>query len=59
MLYRFIDDSGTFAVKDPQRYPLYLPLTDANGRLLSSISPQLAGDILGGELLVRAGDNFS
>jgi len=45
MLYRFLGDSGTFVVKDPQRFKLYLPLTDAKGALLSAISPALAGDI--------------
>jgi cellobiose phosphorylase len=45
MLYQFIDDKGTFTVKKPHRYNLYLPLTNARGRLLSSISPNLAGDI--------------
>jgi cellobiose phosphorylase len=45
MLYQFIDDQGTFAVKNPHQYNLYLPLTNCYGRLLSSISPNLAGDI--------------
>ncbi len=45
MIYRFIDGQGTFSLKNPHRYNLYFPLTDANGRLLSSIGPNLAGDI--------------
>jgi len=45
MIYQFIDDKGTFTVKDPHQYNLYLPLTNAHGRLLSSLSPNLAGDI--------------
>lgn len=46
MIYKFIDDQGTFTVKNPQRFSgLYFPLTDKSGRLLSSISPNLAGDI--------------
>ncbi|MFC1805059.1 GH36-type glycosyl hydrolase domain-containing protein [Candidatus Omnitrophota bacterium] len=45
MIYKFIDQKGTFLVKDPQRYNLYFPLTDQRGSLLSSISPNLAGDI--------------
>jgi len=45
MIYRFIDNKAAFAVKDPHRYDLYFPLTDAKGRLLSSISPNLSGDI--------------
>lgn len=45
MIYRFIDDKAAFAIKDPHRYNLYFPLTDAKGRLLSSISPDLSGDI--------------
>ena len=45
MIYRFIDDKGTFTVKDPHKYNLYFPLTDKDGELLSSISPNLGGDI--------------
>ncbi|MGE5308079.1 MAG: GH36-type glycosyl hydrolase domain-containing protein [Deltaproteobacteria bacterium] len=45
MIYKFIDDHGTFVIDDPQRFPLYFPLTDSRGSLLSSISPNLAGDI--------------
>ncbi|TBR20186.1 cellobiose phosphorylase, partial [bacterium] len=45
MLYQFIDNYGTFRVKDPQKYNLYFPLTNRRGSILSSISPNLAGDI--------------
>jgi cellobiose phosphorylase len=45
MIYKFIDDNGTFVVDNPQQYNLYLPLTNRDGSLLSSISPNLAGDI--------------
>ncbi|MEI8349511.1 MAG: cellobiose phosphorylase [Candidatus Omnitrophota bacterium] len=45
MKYSFIDQKGTFTVQHPQPYNLYFPLTDRNGKLLSSISPDLAGDI--------------
>ncbi len=45
MIYKFIDNKGTFAVEDPQRYNLYFPLTNKDGTLLSSISPNLGGDI--------------
>src|SRR3990167_772332 len=45
MIYRFIDNQGTFRVKDPQKYNLYFPLTNQDGSILSSISPNLAGDI--------------
>lgn len=45
MIYRFINDKASFVVKDPHRYNLYFPLTDAKARLLSSISPNLSGDI--------------
>ncbi len=45
MLYQFIDNFGTFRVKDPQKYNLYFPLTNRCGSILSSISPNLAGDI--------------
>ena len=45
MLYRFIDEFGSFELKDPCRYNIYFPLTDAKGKLLSSIGPNLSGDI--------------
>ena len=45
MVYRFIDDKGTFVVKNPQKYSLYFPLTNSDGSLLSAISPNLGGDI--------------
>ncbi len=45
MIYRFIDNKGTFIVQNPQRFSLYFPLTNQDGTLLSSISPNLAGDI--------------
>ena len=46
MIYRFIDDQGSFVVpRDPQSFSLYFPLCDAAGSILSSISPNLAGDI--------------
>lgn len=45
MIYKFIDAQGTFVVENPQRYNLYLPLTNQEGSLLSAISPNLAGDI--------------
>jgi cellobiose phosphorylase len=45
MIYKFIDDNGTFTVKDPHRFSLYFPLTDRDGRILSSISPNHGGDI--------------
>lgn len=45
MIYKFIGNKGTFQVKNPHKYGLYFPLTDKDGTLLSSISPNLAGDI--------------
>ena len=45
MIYRFIDDKGAFSLKNPRRFNLYFPLTDAKGRLLSAIAPNLSGDI--------------
>lgn len=45
MIYKFIDDNGTFVVENPQSYNLYFPLVNKKGTLLSSISPNLAGDI--------------
>lgn len=45
MIYKFIDNKGTFTVSSPQRYNLYFPLTNKDGTILSSISPNLGGDI--------------
>lgn len=45
MIYKFIDDKGTFRVKDPHKHNLYFPLTDKDGGIFCSISPLLAGDI--------------
>ncbi len=45
MIYEFIDNQGTFRVKSPQRYKLYFPLTNKYASLISSISPNLSGDI--------------
>jgi cellobiose phosphorylase len=45
MIYRFIDNSGTFTVDNPQKYNTYFPLTNSSGTLLSAISPNLSGDI--------------
>jgi len=44
MTYKFIDDQGTFTAVNPP-ISLYFPLTNKDGTLLSSISPNLAGDI--------------
>src|SRR3990167_8308717 len=45
MIYEFIDNQGTFRVKNPHQYNNYFPLTNSSGSLLSSISPNLSGDI--------------
>ncbi len=46
MIYKFVDTQGTFTVNNPQQFShLYFPLTNKEGSLLSSISPNLAGDI--------------
>lgn len=46
MIYKFIDDKGTFTVRRPRAASyLYFPLTNKNGTFLSSISPNFAGDI--------------
>ena len=45
MIYKFIDNTGTFTVNDPQKYNTYFPLTNSSGTLLSAISPNLSGDI--------------
>jgi cellobiose phosphorylase len=44
-MYRFIDNKGTFTVKNPLAHQLYFPLTNQSGSLLASISPNLAGDL--------------
>jgi len=44
-IFKFIGHNGTFVVVNPQRYNLYFPLTDKDGRLLSCVAPNLAGDI--------------
>ena len=45
MIYKFIDKKGTFVVRDPQKYKCYFPLVDRDGKILSSISANLSGDI--------------
>jgi len=45
MIYKFIDNKGTFVVEDPHNHHLYFPLTNKEGTLLNSISPNLSGDI--------------
>ncbi len=45
MIYKFIDNFGSFVVKGPQRYNCYFPLVDRDGKILSSISANLSGDI--------------
>jgi cellobiose phosphorylase len=45
MIYRFIDNRGTFKVKGIKGHGLYFPLTNSQGSLLSSIAPNLSGDI--------------
>jgi len=45
MTYKFIDNKGTFVIKNPQENKTYFPLTNEKGSLLSSISPNLGGDI--------------
>jgi cellobiose phosphorylase len=46
MIYRFLNSkTEEFTVKDAHRYNNYFPLTNKSGSLLSSISPNLAGDI--------------
>lgn len=45
MLYRFIDDQGTFVIDEPCKGNFYFPLTNSQGTIFSSISPNLSGDI--------------
>ncbi|MCF7872652.1 MAG: cellobiose phosphorylase [Candidatus Omnitrophica bacterium] len=45
MIYKFNNNTEEFTVKDSHRYNNYFPLTNKSGSLLSSISPNLAGDI--------------
>jgi len=45
-LWKFLDDKGTFIVKNPHKVSrLYFPLTNEKASLLSSITPNLHGDI--------------
>ena len=44
--WRFIDDLGTFEMKDPQRTSyLYFPLVNEGGGMISVVTPNLHGDI--------------
>jgi cellobiose phosphorylase len=45
VLYRFIDDKGTFEARGAHRFHWYVPLANPSGSILSSISPSLSGDI--------------
>lgn len=45
MIYRFESDTEEFTVKNSHKYNNYFPLTNKWGSLLSSITPNLAGDI--------------
>jgi len=45
VLYRFIDTNGTFIVRGAHRFHWYVPLTNPEGSILSSIAPNLSGDI--------------
>jgi len=46
MIYKFIDNEGTFIVEKPYEISyLYFPLTNKEGTFFSSLSPNLAGDI--------------
>ncbi len=45
MIFKFIDQNGTFRVKNPHKYNAYFPLTNKHGGVLSSISANLSGDI--------------
>ena len=45
-LWKFLDDKGTFIVKNPHKLSrLYFPLANEKATLLSSITPNLHGDI--------------
>ncbi|MCF7874205.1 MAG: cellobiose phosphorylase [Candidatus Omnitrophica bacterium] len=45
MIYKFNNNTEEFTVKDAHKHNNYFPLTNKSGSLLSSISPNLAGDI--------------
>jgi cellobiose phosphorylase len=45
MIYEFINNKGTFTVKNPHKYNAYFPLTNKNGSILSAINSNLGGDI--------------
>jgi cellobiose phosphorylase len=47
--WRFIDDKGTFALRDPQRQTyLYFPLANEEG-LVAAVTPTLHGDVKAGQ----------
>jgi cellobiose phosphorylase len=45
VLYRFIDNKGTFEVRGAHRFSWYVPLANPDGTLLGAIGPNLSGDI--------------
>ncbi len=45
MIYEFRKNNEEFTVENSHRYNNYFPLTNKSGSLLSSISPNLSGDI--------------
>jgi cellobiose phosphorylase len=45
VLYRFIDNKGTFTVRGAHRFSWYVPLANPDGTLLSAVGPNLSGDI--------------
>ena len=43
--YRFIDDNGTFSIKDPDLHSyLYFPVGSTNG-MMGAVTPNLGGDL--------------
>ncbi|MBO4243263.1 MAG: cellobiose phosphorylase, partial [Clostridiales bacterium] len=44
--FSFIDDKGTFRLKDPDNYSyLYFPIGSAENGMMGSVTPQLGGDL--------------
>ena len=44
--FSFIDDKGTFRLKDPDNYSyLYFPVGSAENGMMGSVTPQLGGDL--------------
>ena len=53
--FSFIDDKGTFRLKDPDNYSyLYFPVGSAENGMMGSVTPQLGGDLIAEYILPGA-----